>query len=250
MPCLVVPVWAQEDVEMPATQEGDNGAPEPAGPLSPGDAGDVDGGNRNEGDNFGGDLGAGGGGVEFAPSNIDVAAFNRRLLDGGFEIPETAFTIFPPEVQQDIKSLMDDLLPLLTPGREKEFDSFFTNNEARIATVFDQLGLEPNADGLVADAPSAQITFKDEYKDYRKYLDTLEIDEFEKEYMIKSHDIAVTYREELDQAQDLGARQQALERYQQELENINETYEQQFRDRFLENLDRAAEDGKRPDVDR
>lgn len=181
----------------------------------------------------------------------DFTALMRDLSDQGFRVPLQAFEIFPDSVRQDIQSLVTQLLPLMEPGREEDLTRFFDDQGDRIATVFDQPGLEPNADALLAVPNPGSIKFPDEFENYATYLETLNLEPFERDYMLQSHQIAENYRQEISQAlADQERIQSALESYQNRLEALNERYEEQFREQFLESIDRAGAEGRRPDVDR
>ena len=179
----------------------------------------------------------------------------------GFDFDEGAFAEFPDSVKDDVQTLVGQLLPLLAVGREKELHGFFDREGQRIATVFDQIGVERNADGLlaVADAgdndgggvTTSALSFPNEFANYQAYLDTLKLDPFERDYMLESRNVAEGYRIRVANSQ--GAQegiQRALESYQQQLEEINERFAEQFRDKFLESLDNVGPDGGRPDIDR
>ena len=187
--------------------------------------------------------------------------FGDDLNVAGLDFDEGAFAEFPDSVKADVQTLVGQLLPLLAVGREKELQGFFDREGQRIATVFDQIGVERNADGLlaVADAgdndgggvTTSALSFPNEFADYQAYLDTLKLDPFERDYMLESRNVAEGYRIRVANAQ--GAQegiQRALESYQQQLEEINERFAEQFRDKFLESLDNAGPDGGRPDIDR
>ena len=116
--------------------------------------------------------------------------------------------------------------------------------------MFDQLGLEPNADTLLAVSTST-IKFPNEFEDYAAYLDSLELEPFERDYMLRSHEIAKHYEDSISAA--LGNRamvQTTLEDYQSQLETLNERYAEQFREQSIESIERAGADGRRPDIDR
>ncbi len=243
---LLGPAMAQEDGDAsegegapPEVASPDNGftGGEPAGPNAGLDPG-LD---PNE-DRFG----DAGGGVELLQLGADLA-------NAGFEVPLTAFEIFPESVRSDIQDLVGQLLPLLEVGKEDELTEFFDNEGSRIATVFDQLGLQPNAESLLdgPNNPSSSIKFPNEFEDYEAYLDSLELQPFEREYMLESHRIAEAYETGITNALDDQAKlQTALEDYQEELESLNERYAEQFREQYLESIERAGLDGRRPDIDR
>lgn len=187
--------------------------------------------------------------VAGSPANFDQVRID--LEDQGFRVPLQAFEIFPENVRQEIQTLVGQLLPLLAEGREKDLSLFFDAQGERIATVFDQLGLEQNSDALLALPSTDSIKFPNEFEDYAAYLDTLELEPFERDYMLQSHLIAEQYEQEIAQAlADREKVQSALEDYKTRLEALNERYEEQFREQFLESLDRAGADGRRPDIDR
>ena len=175
---------------------------------------------------------------------------NIDLTNSGFAVPQAAFEIFPTAVQDEIQTLVTKLLPLLEPGQEKRLATFFEEEGDQIATVFDQLGLEPTADTLI-DVPSSTIKFPNEFENYALYLDSLELAPFERDYMLRSHEIAKQYEDGITSA--LGNRamvQSTLEDYQMQLEALNERYAEQFREQSLESIERAGADGRRPDIDR
>ncbi|MFT5191020.1 MAG: hypothetical protein ACI957_004058 [Verrucomicrobiales bacterium] len=193
--------------------------------------------------------------VELAPADADANAdarldpINNDLANSGL-IPKAAFEIFPAAVQGEIRDLVSQLLPLLEVGQEKELATFFESQGNRIATMFDQLGLEPNADTLLAVSTST-IKFPNEFEDYAAYLDSLELEPFERDYMLRSHEIAKHYEDSISAA--LGNRamvQTTLEDYQSQLETLNERYAEQFREQSIESIERAGADGRRPDIDR
>ena len=202
-------------------------------------------------------------GVDLPTDSAD-AEFFSDLSSLGDDIPVSALEIFPEPVRRDIRDLISELLPLLQEDSEEALDDFFDQKGAQIATVFDQLGLQQNASALLAlengdfafVAPAAAggngtIKFPDEFEDYAAYLDSLELEPFEREYMLRSHQIAEEYQDNLFQALGNGAPvQSALETYQLRLEALNEKYAEQFRERFLDGIDRTEADGRRPGIDR
>ncbi len=204
----------------------------------------------------------GGEGAEFADpgAGFDAQSPNNRIQDlnfeadvsgRGMEITSDAYAIFPDAVKDDIQSLMARLFAALDQEDPKAIDTFFQAEGDRIATVFDQLGLEPTADDLLAMPASTTITFPNEFDNYAAYLDSLELAPFERDYMLQSHEIAKDYESQMAIA--LGDRErveQTLEGYRARLEALNERYAEQFREQFLEGIDRADIDGRRPDIDR
>lgn len=236
-----------QEVEVPAGGEGAI----PAGPNEPtfegGADGDIAAPPPMNGDGaFAGDPNP----AEDAGGNLDQLRID--LSGAGFEVPLAAFEIFPQGVRVEIQSLVNELLPLLAQGREQELSQFFDDKGDRIATVFDQLGLEPNADDLL-DVPLAgdSIKFPNEFENYAAYLDTLKLEPFERDYMLQSREIAVQYEGRIESAlQDQAKIQTALEDYQQRLEALNERYAEQFREQYLDSIERAGLDGRRPDIDR
>jgi len=241
---LMVPILADED-------QGDGAVAGPGGGLTPGmeegpspavpngpvvDAGDND--NR-------------------VAIDVELDQLGLDIRERGYAVPEAAFDIFPASVKVDIQDLMTRLLPVIDSQDQTALDAFFDREGDRIATVFDQLGLTPNADSLIAgpafeaDGNGTGIKFPDEFKNYEEYLETLELEDFERDYMLESRRIAETYESSMLEA--LGERervQSALEVYQTQLESLNERYAEQFRELSLESIERAGADGRRPDIDR
>lgn len=242
---LLASIWAWSAFaqDEPDPEEG---GPEPANPpVEPGEDKDPE----PVGD------GPANGDGEFSDNafrNRDLSQLTEDLAKQGFEVPLTAFEIFPETVRGEIQSLVAELLPLLEQGKEQELSQFFDDQGHRIATVFDQLGLQPKADALLADpASGGTIKFPDEFDDYDAYLDSLDLQPFEREFMLQSHRIAERYEDDLLAARNDGSKiQSALETYREKLETLNERYAEQFREQFLESIDRAGADGRRPDVDR
>lgn len=227
---LILPLPAQDDGNGAGEGEGFIEGQAPVGPNADGD-------NRTEFD-------------------AELDQLGADLGTRGLEVPEAAFDIFPASVKSEIQSLITALLPVIDSGDQAELDTFFSQEGDRIATVFDQLGLSPNAESLL-DNPLAEpaggstIKFPDEFANYEAYLESLELEDFEREYMLASRGIAVSY--ETNIASALGDRervQSALETYQTQLESLNERYEEQFRELSLESIERAGADGQRPDIDR
>ena len=239
-----VPLVADEEqdggdgaVVEPAGEAEGGGAPGPLNPNGPlGDVTDND--NRVVFD------------VELAQLGVDIS-------ERGFAVPDAAFDIFPSSVKVDIQDLMTRLLPVIDSQDQTALDTFFDKEGDRIATVFDQLGLTPNAESLMAlpnAAPAANgttIKFPNEFESYEGYLESLELEGFERDYMLASRQIAESYESTMETV--LGDRervQSALEVYQTQLESLNERYAEQFRELSLESIERAGADGRRPDIDR
>lgn len=189
--------------------------------------------------------------------DAELAQLGADISERGFAVPEAAFDIFPSSVKVDIQDLMTRLLPVIDSQDQTALDAFFDKEGDRIATVFDQLGLTPSANSLI-DLPLAgpaangtTIKFPNEFENYEAYLESLELEDFERDYMLASRQIAESY--ESSMAAALGDRervQSALEVYQTQLESLNERYAEQFRELSLESIERAGTDGRRPDIDR
>ena len=190
-------------------------------------------------------------------ADADLMQLGVDIRERGYAVPEVAFDIFPAAVKVDIQDLMTRLLPVIDSQDQVALDAFFDKEGDRIATVFDQLGLTPNADSLIAGPAfeaggnSTRIKFPNEFKNYEGYLESLELEDFERDYMLVSRQIVETYESSMIVA--LGERervQSALEIYQTQLESLNERYAEQFRELSLESIERAGADGRRPDIDR
>lgn len=177
-----------------------------------------------------------------------------------FAMPEAAFQIFPESVRQDIQKYVTEVVALLATNQEEGLKKYLADNSAKVAVIFDQLGLKDvSADALLAEAQAPAdivgddtILFPNEYRNYESYLASLsELTEQERGYLENSHRVASAFRLELAEAGENDERiQSALEKYRQQLEAINEQYAEHFRERFLESLDRADAAGGRPDIDR
>ncbi len=189
--------------------------------------------------------------------DAELARLGADISDRGFAVPDAAFDIFPASVKVDIQDLMTRLLPVIDSQDQTALDAFFDKEGDRIATVFDQLGLSPNAESLIV-LPNAvpgdngtTIKFPNEFENYEEYLESLEIEGFERDYMLASRQIAESYESTMETALGDGERvQSALEVYQTQLESLNERYAEQFRELSLDSIERAGADGRRPDIDR
>ena len=185
--------------------------------------------------------------------DAELQRLSVDLNERGLAVPEAAFDIFPASVKVDIQDLMTQLLPVIDSQDQTALDAFFDREGDRIATVFDQLGLTPNAESLLASPTldGTSIKFPNEFENYGAYLESLELEGFERDYILESRRIAESYEATMELA--LGDRervQSALEVYQTQLESLNERYAEQFRELSLESIERAGADGRRPDIDR
>ncbi|MEM7385451.1 MAG: hypothetical protein AAF514_10950, partial [Verrucomicrobiota bacterium] len=195
----------------------------------------------------------------------------------GFSIDPALFQVFPEDLRSQLESYSAQVLDFLQNGQDEALETFLAEKREEMAEVFDKLGVakgaeslplsrlgvtndadEPGGDPDFAQAPAEAentprtvdllLKFPDEYENYEKYLDSLKLDQWEKDYLKGSHDIALQLKASLADARDDQVKvKELLADYTGSLEQLNNRYADQMREKYDEALRAADAGGGRPD---
>lgn len=197
--------------------------------------------------------------------NLEASQLREGLseqLSSGLEVPVDALDFIPPSLRESVLGHVNAIVNFAKENNTSGLDQYLTANKDKLAQVFDQLGIQPTAEGILAQQKATPIQGpKGEQQklktgpaypglpvDKKEYINKLPIEPWEKDYRLKFDDLRSNLSAELAGAgQDQAKVEALMDRYYSDLEAINEYFRDQSRQAILDARATPTVDGARPE---